>query len=138
MYCTGVLPGVILFPRVKDHAPKNASAFFRFFLLITSVSLCLLGLILSRFGAVCALVGMVLSLLSYGVLFWYALRAFSRDLDKRSRENRRFLTLKSRITDRKNRYFRCPNCSQTVRVPRGRGKICIRCPKCSEKFIRKS
>ena len=108
------------------------------FLLITSVSLCLLGLILSRFGAVCALVGMVQSLLSYGVLFWYALRAFSRDLDKRSRENRRFLTLKSRITDRKNRYFRCPNCSQTVRVPRGRGKICIRCPKCSEKFIRKS
>ena len=56
----------------------------------------------------------------------------------RALENRRYLIWKSRITDGKNRYYRCPNCKQTVRVPRGRGKICIKCPKCGEKFIRKS
>ena len=65
-------------------------------------------------------------------------RAFSRNPEKRILENRRYLTLKSRLTDRKNRYYRCPNCRQTVRVPRGRGKICIKCPKCEEKFVRKT
>ena len=29
-------------------------------------------------------------------------------------------------------------CGQTVRVPKHRGKLCIRCPKCGEKFIRKT
>ncbi|MBR4701802.1 MAG: hypothetical protein IKP19_08955 [Oscillospiraceae bacterium] len=108
------------------------------FLLLVSVIICLIGLLLSRINALFALIGSLITLLSYGLLFWYLFRAFSRNLEKRSRENRRFLTLKSRLTDRQNRYYRCPNCKQTVRVPRGRGKICIKCPKCSEKFIRKS
>ncbi len=109
------------------------------FLLIVSVALCVLGLILSRFGVVwCAMVGMLLNVVSYGLLFWYGFRAFSRNIEARAKENRRYLTFKARITDRRNRYYRCPNCRQTVRVPRGRGKICIRCPKCSEKFVRKS
>lgn len=38
--------------------------------------------------------------------------------------------------DREHRYFRCPKCGQTVRVPRGRGKINIRCPRCNERFIK--
>ena len=108
------------------------------FLLITAVVLCLVSFILSRLGAVCAISGMVVNLLSYGVLVWYLLRFFSRNVEKRFVENRRFLVWKSRLTDRQNRYFRCPNCKQTVRVPRGRGKICIKCPKCSEKFIKKT
>ena len=108
------------------------------FLLLASVILCLIGLVLSRLGAVCAVIGSLLTLVSYGLLIWYMFRAFSRSLDKRAMENRRFLALKARVTDQQNRYYRCPNCSQTVRVPRGRGKICIKCPKCSEKFIRKS
>ena len=41
--------------------------------------------------------------------------------------------------DRKNyKYFKCPTCSQKIRIPRGHGKIEIRCPKCSTKFIRRS
>lgn len=41
--------------------------------------------------------------------------------------------------DRKNyKYFKCPTCSQKIRIPRGYGKIEIRCPKCSTKFIRRS
>lgn len=108
------------------------------FLLVAAVVLNLIALLLSRLGAVCAVIGMVVNLSSYGVLIWYLYRALSRNLEKRILENRRFLTWKSRITDRQNRYYRCPNCKQTVRVPRGRGKICIKCPKCSEKFIRKS
>lgn len=107
-------------------------------LLVTAVVLSILGLILTRFWGVIAIIGLCLNLLSYLVLIWYLFRVFSRNLDARRRENRRFLRLFRGVRDRDNRYYRCPNCKQTVRVPRGRGKICIKCPKCGEKFIRKS
>lgn len=108
------------------------------FLIGAAVVLNLVSVILSRFGAVGALLSIVTSLLSYGLLIWNLFRSFSKNLEKRFWENRRFLTRKSRLLDSQNRYYRCPNCKQTVRVPKGRGKICIKCPKCSEKFIRKS
>ena len=37
-----------------------------------------------------------------------------------------------------HKYYACPRCRQTVRVPRGKGKISITCPKCKEKFIKKT
>ena len=36
------------------------------------------------------------------------------------------------------RRFECPNCSQTLRVPRGKGKIRIHCPKCGTDFVKKT
>ena len=36
------------------------------------------------------------------------------------------------------RIFKCPKCGQKLRVPRGKGKIAIRCRKCGEEFIRKT
>ena len=108
------------------------------FLLSAVVVLSVVSVILSLVGGVCTLIGMLLNFLSYLVLLWYLFRFLSRNLEKRIQENRRFLSLFSRVKDRQNRYYRCPNCKQTVRVPKGRGKICIKCPKCSEKFIRKS
>lgn len=108
-------------------------------LMVAAVALCLISFLFSRINAVWTVaLSFVLNLLSYVLLFWYIFRAFSRNIEKRNRENRRFLAFRSRLTDKQNRYYRCPNCKQTVRVPRGRGKICIKCPKCSEKFVRKS
>lgn len=108
-------------------------------LMVAAVALCLISFLFSRINAVWTVaLSFVLNLLSYVLLFWYILRAFSRNIEKRNRENRRFLAFRSRLTDKQNRYYRCPNCKQIVRVPRGRGKICIKCPKCSEKFVRKS
>ena len=107
-------------------------------LLIAVVVLSLISVILSLLGGFCAFVAMLANIISYLVLLYYLFRFFSRNLEKRILENRRYLYWISRIKDRQNRYYRCPNCKQTVRVPRGRGKICIKCPKCSEKFIRKS
>lgn len=75
---------------------------------------------------------------AYGLLVWCIIRMFSRNLAARQRETRKFEQFWRKLTDRKNRYYRCPQCRQTVRVPRGRGKICIKCPKCGEKFVRKS
>lgn len=76
--------------------------------------------------------------LSYGLMIWAIFRCLSRNTYKRYRENRWFLQLKDRLKDRQNRYFDCPKCRQTVRVPRGKGKIAITCPRCKEKFVRKT
>ena len=52
---------------------------------------------------------------------------------------RRFFSRgKARSQDKTHRYFKCPGCGQTVRVPRGRGKIQITCPKCRREFIKKT
>ena len=76
--------------------------------------------------------------LSYALMFWAIFRALSRNTYKRYQENRKFLLIFDRLKDRNNRYFDCPKCRQTVRVPRGKGKISITCPRCKEKFIRKT
>lgn len=109
------------------------------FLIITAVVFSLVSMLLSGFDAVaCRLISGVLTLITYVLLGFFLFRALSRNFNKRRQENRTFLNLTAFIWDRKNRYYHCPKCRQTVRVPRGHGKICIRCPRCSEKFIRKS
>lgn len=75
---------------------------------------------------------------SYIFLFWSVFRCLSRKTYKRYQENRKFLMLIQRFQDREHRYFDCPRCKQQVRVPRKKGKIAITCPKCREKFIRKT
>lgn len=81
---------------------------------------------------------LILTILSYGLLFWAVYRTFSRDTYKRYRENRKYLLMIDRIKDREHKHFECPRCRQVVRVPRGKGKIAITCPKCREKFIKKT
>ncbi len=83
-------------------------------------------------------VQLVLSFVYYGLLIWAMARTFSRNTYRRYQENRKFLSLLERLRDRKHRYFACPKCRQTVRVPRGKGKIAITCPKCRERFIKKT
>ena len=83
-------------------------------------------------------VNLLLVVLSYGLMIWAIFRALSRNTYKRYQENRKFLQLTGRAKDRNNRYFDCPKCRQMVRVPRGKGKISITCPRCHEKFIRKT
>lgn len=84
------------------------------------------------------------------LLFGSYFRMFSRNISKRYAENQKFLAKtagirnyfrvqKSRFAQRKvYRFYHCPQCNQTVRVPRGRGRIAITCPKCKLEFIKKS
>lgn len=81
---------------------------------------------------------LIFFLLSYGLMIWAIFRSLSRNTYKRYLENRKFLQLINRVKDRQNRYFDCPKCRQVVRVPRGKGKISITCPRCKEKFVRKT
>lgn len=81
---------------------------------------------------------LVLSLLSQVFMIVAVLRCFSRNTYKRYQENRRFLFMLQKLKDREHKYFSCPKCRQSVRVPRGKGKIAICCPKCREKFVKKT
>ena len=97
-----------------------------------SVGLAVMAMILS------GIPGLVLTLISYALMGIAIFRALSHNTYKRYQENRRFLAWRSRCKDRSHKYFRCPRCRQQTRVPKGKGKIAITCPKCKEKFIRKT
>ena len=95
-------------------------------------------MVLSLFLQRVPYVPLVLCLLSYFLMFVAIFRTLSRNTYKRYRENRRYLRFLERIKDRDHKHFDCPRCKQPVRVPRGKGKIAIACPKCREKFIKKT
>lgn len=84
------------------------------------------------------LLSVLFSLLSYGLMIWAIFRCFSKNTYARYEENRRYQMLLGQLKDREHRYFHCPHCSQMTRVPKGKGKINITCPRCGEKFQRKS
>lgn len=114
---------------------------------------------LSRFLSIAALVLIVLDLfIRTGVLSWLGLimcvysifRMYSKNLSKRQRERIAYLQFTGKITswfsrkkrawaDRKtHRYFTCPSCKKTMRVPKGKGKIKITCPECKTQFTKKT
>lgn len=101
-------------------------------ILMAGLILCLIGMFMPP------PVNLIFALLSYGLMIWSLVRSFSRNTYKRYRENQKFLAFLDRLKDRQHRYFSCPKCRQSVRVPRGKGKIAITCPRCKEKFIKKT
>lgn len=92
------------------------------------------------------LVYVILHTLSTVLTVWMIFRMFSKNLAKRRAENAKFLQLvwwplKRKFTavkDREHKYFTCPNCRTVCRVPRGKGKIVITCPKCRGEIHGKS
>ncbi len=81
---------------------------------------------------------LLLVLVSYAMVAVVLFRSLSRNIYKRYEENRKYLLFLDKIKDRTHKYFTCPRCRQTVRVPKGKGKIMITCPKCKEKFQKKT
>lgn len=76
-------------------------------------------------------------------------RCLSRNYDRRRAENGRFLSLVQPVTrwyrlrrtirrDKDHCYFKCPNCGQQLRVPRGKGRITVTCRGCGASFEEKS
>ena len=114
---------------------------------------------LNQFLSIASLVLLLIAIVSRVSLFtWLGVallvfcyyRTFSRNISKRTEENYKFYTLKDRVGGKfrswkeqwANRkvyhYYRCPQCRQKLRVPRGRGRIQISCPRCGTQFIKKS
>ncbi|MDE6434221.1 MAG: hypothetical protein K2L07_08325 [Lachnospiraceae bacterium] len=93
------------------------------------------------------LVGAIFIVLCY-------LRVFSKNIDKRKHENAVYmkymgnvvriveyflLCIKMKgksIIDKEYAYFVCSQCKQIIRVPKGKNKVSIRCPKCNHTFIK--
>ncbi len=91
----------------------------------------------------------ILAWLSLLLLFWSFFRMFSKNIYARRRENEKFLAfwrmLKNFFTgkafrsrDKEHKYYKCPKCKNTLRVPRRGKKIQITCPVCGNSFIKKA
>lgn len=109
------------------------------------LALYVLGLFLGRVPVLGAALYWVPSVLWFVVLF----RMLSRNLSQRRWENERYLALAAPLRrrlrrraaqrkDKEHKYFTCRSCSTVCRVPRGRGKIVITCPKCGAEIHGKS
>ncbi|HBA50842.1 MAG TPA: hypothetical protein DCZ91_24210 [Lachnospiraceae bacterium] len=113
---------------------------------------------LNQFLLAVAFACLIISFLGGGVFYILATvimvfayyRMFSRNISKRSAENQQFLKQKMKVRGlfiKKKRewgqrrlyhIYRCPNCRQKIRVPKGKGRIAISCRKCGNEFIKKS
>ena len=121
------------------------------FLTVCGWVLLLLGFVLSALDSKVALsVGSLLVTLSWALLIFSIFRTLSKNTSQRASENYKYFVYKNKVTgwfrrlktrwqDRKvHRYFKCPQCHATVRVPKGKGNIRITCPKCKHQFVKKS
>lgn len=114
---------------------------------------------LNRVLFVTALVLMLLTLIpqlwilafpSWGLLIWATLRCYSRNIPKRRRELQAWQSFWGRVRgffvlgrvkwrDRKtHRYFNCPKCRATLRVPKGKGLLDVTCPRCGSVTVKKT
>lgn len=92
----------------------------------------------------------VLDFLGMFAIVYTYYRIFSRNIAQRVRENQKYLSYTAKIRSRFQRekrlmeqrkthhIYTCPGCGQKIRIPRGRGKIEISCPKCNTKFVKRS
>ena len=123
---------------------RNGNDELNRFLLAVDMVLILLSVIFNR-G-----IGRVLSPIALVLLGFTYYRMLSRDLIRRSDENASYFRLRERFlgmirvrkeqwVQRKDyKFFVCPACKATLRVPKGRGKIKIVCRKCGNSFMGKS
>ena len=88
----------------------------------------------------------IVYLLQLSCLIYWLFRSFSRNINKRYRENQKFEKLLNKFTsffklrrqkwvDRKTHVFtKCPYCKVTLRLPRKKGDHRVNCPKCQKTF----
>lgn len=89
-------------------------------------------------------------LIGFALIIYGYFRMLSKNHQKRYAENQLYLkntqgirkwfaSQKNMATQRKTHHiYKCPSCKQKIRVPKGKGKIAVRCPKCQTEFIKVS
>lgn len=80
------------------------------------------------------------------LIFIILYRSLSKNINRRKKENDKYLSIKNRIIKSFNynkkkyeernthMYKKCPNCKQKIRLPLKKGKHTVKCPNCSYKF----
>ena len=113
-----------------------------------NLALMIFGLILAFFSSVTGF--WPLNTLSYALYFYAIFRILSKNIPARQKEYYTFLKVwtpvqkwfrikKTAFLERKQyKYFRCPNCRQYLRAPRGRGRILVTCQRCRKEFNQKT
>lgn len=113
-----------------------------------SMALLILSMIITFIGRLSRI--SFITLIAYIPLGIGVFRIFSRDIQKRSMENYKFAIIMSPVyawfkkqekhmqDSKVYKYYKCPNCKQKLRIPKGKGNIVITCPKCQKKFDKKS
>lgn len=86
-----------------------------------------------------------ISLILVAVVYY---RMFSKNYSNRYKEKMLYLEFSNKFTTKMktnnkklkerntHKYFTCPSCKQKVRVPKGKGKVSVHCPKCGVDFIK--
>lgn len=92
---------------------------------------------------------LIIDFFEFAIIGITIFRSLSRNITKRSAENRAFLPFYNAVTgwfkltykkirDRKEyRYLKCPICKAQLRVRNVKGKHRVRCPKCGSEFDKK-
>ncbi len=109
-----------------------------------SFALLILSMLLTLFGSFLHIP--VLVYVSYIPIGLIVYRTLSKNVNRRSLENQKFSMLISpawswvkkkqvRLAEQKtHRFFKCRNCHAELRLPKGKGKIIVTCPKCKTEF----
>lgn len=114
---------------------------------------------LSKFLIYAALACVLLNILvRSNILYWVFwilvilayFRMFSKNINARYEENQKYLQMTAKVRywfdqqkklgeERKYHHiYTCPKCKQKIRIPKGKGKIMVRCPKCHHEFQKRS
>ncbi|MEG0072013.1 MAG: hypothetical protein RSC47_02130 [Raoultibacter sp.] len=120
----------------------------RFFLVIAFILL-LAGMFVQD-----NLVRQIITVLSFACIVYCYYRMLSRKIANRYKENCAYMRVQNRVLrpfrgliahfkewktyHKTHKIYRCKQCGQSLRVPKGKGKIKVICPKCKTSFIAKS
>lgn len=110
-------------------------------LAVFSVNLAIVIVLVNVFARTGWLGWVALALVAYSMF-----RIQSKNLGARARENAAFLKALGPVRPwiqnpraawselRAYKHVRCASCKQRIRVPRGKGKLRVTCPRCKSKF----
>ncbi len=92
-------------------------------------------------------------IIELGFAVYIYFRMFSRNIPARYRENQAYLKIRNKVIgffrylpektrsllpNSQYHIYRCPSCRQKIRIPKGKGNIIVRCPKCGTEFRKRS
>ena len=113
-----------------------------------------LNMALIIFGCILTLIFSIIRIKYLHFISWIPfifaiVRFLSKNIEKRMEENRKFMVWSepwqkfimkktAQWKDVDHKYYNCPRCSRTLRVPKNRGKIKISCPHCGKEFTKRT